>query len=85
VTVKGLHFRTPVTLEYVQAHPEYWVRGVYAGGTGKVFRMLGDKYEGPPFIHPLIVNNDKGELVVEAWKLQEWTALEPPDPMRLYL
>lgn len=73
VVVKGLHYNTPVSLEYLKQHPEYWVRGVYAGGTGNVYRMLGDKYDGPPFIHPLIVNNDKGELVVEAWKLQEWT------------
>ncbi len=85
VTVKGLHYNAPVTLEYLQAHPQYWVRGVYAGGTGQPFRMLGDKYDGPAFIHPLIVNNDKGPLVIEAYKLQAWTATEPPDPLRLYL
>jgi hypothetical protein len=85
VTVKGLHYDTPVSLEYLQAHPQYWVRGVYAGGTGQPFRMLGDKYSGPAFIHPLIVNDAKGPLRIEAAKLQEWTADAPPDPLRLYL
>ena len=47
--------------------------------------MLGHKYDGPPFIHPLIVNNDKGELMIEAYKLQEWRGVEPPDPLKLYL
>lgn len=85
VKVNGLHYNTPVTLAYLQAHPEYWIRGVYAGGTGQPFRMLGDKYDGPAFIHPLIVNRNKGDLFIEAYKLQAWTSPEPPDPLRLYL
>jgi hypothetical protein len=85
VRVKGLHYNAPVTLEYLQAHPQFWVRGVYAGGTGQPFRMLGDKYDGPAFIHPLIVNEDKGDLFIEAYKLQAWTAEGVPDPLKVYL
>jgi hypothetical protein len=85
VRVRGLHFNTPVTLEYLQANPQYWIRGVYAGGTGQPFRMLGDKYDGPAFIHPLIVNQDKGDLFIEAYKLQEWTGVGAPDPLKVYL
>lgn len=85
VKVKGLHYGTPVTLEYLQAHPQYHIRGVYAGGTGQPFRMLGDKYNGPAFIHPLIINSGKGDLHIEAYKLQEWTNPEPPDPLKVYL
>jgi hypothetical protein len=83
--IKGLHFNTPISLEYIQDNPQFWVRGVYAGGTGQPFRMLGDKYTGPAFIHPLIVNNDKGDLVIESYKLQEWTDPNPPDPLKIYL
>jgi hypothetical protein len=85
VRVQGLHYNAPVSLEYLQAHPEFWVRGVYAGGTGQPFRMLGDKYSGPAFIHPLIVNRDKGDLMIEAYKLQEWRSATPPDPLKVYL
>jgi hypothetical protein len=70
VKVKGLHFNTPVTLEYLKLHPQYWVRAVYAGGTGQPFRMLGDKYDGPAFIHPLIVNQDY-DCFIQYYKLQE--------------
>jgi hypothetical protein len=83
--VKGLHYDTPVSFDYVKAHPEFWIRGVYASGTGQPFRMLGDKYNGPAFIHPLIVNNNKGELRIESYKLQEWLSSEPPDPLKIYL
>jgi hypothetical protein len=47
--------------------------------------MLGDKYVGPAFIHPLIVNKNKGALVIESYKLQRWTSPEPPDPLKVYL
>ena len=57
--VKGLHFDTPVSLEYAQGHPEYHTRGIAAGGTGQPYRMLGDKYNGPAFIQPLIINKEK--------------------------
>lgn len=84
VKVRTLDFNTPVTLEYLQANPQFWTRGVYAGGTGQPFRMLGDKYDGPAFIHPLIANHTKGDLFIQAYKLQEWTSPLPPDPLRLY-
>lgn len=84
VKVNGLHYNTPVSWEWLKDHPEYWVRGVYASGTGQPFRMLGHKFEGPPFIHPLIVNNAYG-CYIGAWKLQEWTSPMPPDPLRIYL
>jgi hypothetical protein len=83
--VKGLHFNAPVTLEYALAHPEYWVRGIAASGTGQPYRMLGDKYPGPAFIHPLIINKEKGDLRIESIKLQEWTSSTPPDPLKIYL
>lgn len=85
VFVKGLHFATPVSYEYVLAHPEYWVRGVAASGRGQPYRMLGDKYDGPAFIHPLIINKEKGDLRIESIKLQEWTSSTPPDPLKIYL
>lgn len=84
VKVKTLDFNAPVTLEYLQTHPQFWTRGVYAGGTGQPFRMLGDKYDGPAFIHPLIANPDKGDLFIQVEKLQAWTSPLPPDPLRLY-
>jgi hypothetical protein len=84
VRVKGLHFNAPITFEFLMANPQFWTRGIYAGGTGQPFRMLGDKYDGPAFIHPLIVNKDKGDLHIEAYKLQQWTSPLPPDPLRLY-
>jgi len=85
VKVKGLHYNNSVSLEYLQANPQFWIRGVYAGGTGQPFRMLGDKYTGPAFIHPLIVNDNKGDLLIEAYKLQRWLSPEPPDPLKIYL
>lgn len=84
-TIKGLHFDTPVSVEYLRQHPEFWVRGVWVGGTGKIYRLLGDKYSGPAIIHPLIINKQKGELVIASYKLQEWKSNEPPDPLKLYL
>lgn len=85
VKVKGLHYNTPVSYEFLKANPQYWIRGVYASGTGQPFRMLGDKYTGPALIHPLIVDDTRGDHVIEAYKLQEWTSPEPPDPLKLYL
>lgn len=85
VRVKGLHFNTPVSAEFMKTHPQFWVRGVYAGGTGQPFRMLGDKYEGEAIIHPLIVNESKGDLFIQANKLQAWTSNETPDPLKIYI
>jgi len=84
VKVNGMHFNSPVSLGYLKLHPEFWVRGIFAGGTGQVFRMLGDKYEGPALIHPLIINGSY-ECNIQASKLQEWTQVEPPDPLKIYL
>jgi hypothetical protein len=84
IKIKGLHYNSPVTLDYLEANPQFWIRGVYASGTGQPFRMLGDKYSGPAFIHPLIVNDNKGDLFIEAYKLQRWLSPEPPDPLKVY-
>ena len=85
VKVRGLHYNTPVTAEYLRAHPEFWVRGVYASAAGVPYKLLGHKYDGPPCVHPLIVNDAKGELHIEAWKLVEWTGAGVPEPLKLYL
>lgn len=85
VKVNGLHFSDPVSTEYLKANPQFWIRGIFVGGTGAVFRMLGDKYQGQATIHPLIVNRDKGNLYIEANKLQKWTSYTPPNPLAFYL
>lgn len=85
VRVKGLHFNSPVSDEYLKANPQYWIRGVFVGNSGQTYRMLGDKYEGEAIIHPLIVNKDKGDLVIPRNKLQAWTSAYLPDPLKIYL
>jgi hypothetical protein len=84
VKVKGLHCNTPVTPDWLKLHPEYWTRGVYASATGQPYRMLGHKFEGGALIHPLIID-EQYDCYIQAYKLQEWTSVEVPDPLRLYL
>lgn len=85
VKVKGLHFNTPVSSEYLKANPQFWTRGVWTGNSGTPFRLLGDKYDGEAIVHPLIVNKDKGDLFIQANKLQEWTNPFLPNPLRIYI
>lgn len=84
VKVKGLNYSTPITIDFLMANPQYWTRGVYVTKTGNVYRMLGDKLPGGnAIIHPLIVNT-KYELWIQAFKLQEWTSPDVPDPLEIY-
>lgn len=83
VKVRGLNYASPISLDYFMLNPQFWTRGVYVTNSGNVYRMLGDKFPGTAFIHPLIVNT-KYELWIQAYKLQEWTLSEIPDPLKFY-
>jgi hypothetical protein len=83
VYLKALDWRNPVSLSWLQTKPQFWTRGIFCGGNGIPRRMLGHLYEGPPIIHPFIADTTR-ELRIEKHKLQLWTAVDPPDPMKLY-
>lgn len=83
VKVRGLNYSSPISLDYLMLNPQFWTRGIYVTSSGNVYRMLGDKVPGNALIHPLIVNT-KYELWIQAYKLQEWTLTEIPDPLKIY-
>lgn len=84
-----LDFESAPTLEWILARPWLFTYAVNVDGFGNPRRFSqGEQPNGEvvPFIHPFIgMPRRYTEIVIERYKLQEWTSSELPDPYKVYL